>query len=310
MLAARILQRNGAPVLQNLPKPDPAPGTCQIQVLAAGLQRGDLMRAQGTYKVPELPYTIGGEGTGRLADGRRVYFGHSIPSSGAVCEWTLVPQEEVWAIPDDIDDATAIALAIAGTGALLSLEEAHIQPGENVLILGATGPLGQIAQQLSRAMGAARVVGAARGLAALERIKARGFADQVVQLGQGDDEGALKQAAASGFDVVLDCLYGPPAEAALRATAVGARMMSIGIQAGTTMTISLQDLVRRTHVGVSTSHRSAAERKAAYERLLAYARSIPLQVDSAWFDLDQVSAAWSALLSGGLAAKIIIRVRK
>ncbi|RZF63447.1 oxidoreductase [Sphingomonas populi] len=310
MRAARMLERNGTPVLQDVPEFGVPEGTCRIEVLAAGLQNGDLMRAQGRYKVPEVPYTIGGEGVGRLPDGRRVYFGHSIPESGAVCEFTIVPEEEVWPIPDEIDDSTAIALAIAGTGALVPLELARIQPGENVLILGASGPLGQIALQLSRAMGAGRVVGAARGLAALERLKQRGIADDIVQLGQGDDAAALKHASGNGFDVVLDCLYGPPAEAALRATALGARMMSIGIQAGETMTVSLKDLFQRTHFGVGTSHRSVDERRAAYERLLDFARSIPLTVESTVFDLEDVGGAWAALEAGGVAGKIIVRVKK
>lgn len=309
MRAARMLKRNGTPILQDVPEVSPPDGTRRIEVLAAGLQRGDLMRAQGIYKVPELPYTIGGEGVGRLPDGQRVYFGHSIPESGAVCEFTIVPEEEIWSIPDEIDDGTAIALAIAGTGALVPLEMANIQPGDNVLILGASGPLGQIALQLSRAMGAGRVVGAARGLAALERLKARGIADDIVQLGQGDDEAALKRAAGAGFDVVLDCLFGAPAEAALRATAHGARMMSIGIQAGTTMTVALKDLTHRSHLGVSTSHRDVGERKAAYGRLLDYARTIPIVVDSTEFDLQDVGGAWAALVTGGVAGKIIVRVK-
>lgn len=309
MRAARMLERNGTPILQDVPEIYPSEGTRRIEVLAAGLQRGDLMRSQGTYKVPALPYTIGGEGVGRLPDGQRVYFGHSIPESGAACEFTIVPDEEIWSIPDEIDDGTAIALAIAGTGALIPLEMANIQSGDNVLILGASGPLGQIALQLSKAMGAGRVVGAARGLAALERLRARGIADDIVQLGQGDDEGALKRAAGEGFNVVLDCLFGAPAEAALRATAYGARMMSIGIQAGTTMTVALKDMTHRSHFGVSTSHRDAGERKAAYERLLDYARSIPIVVNSTEFDLKDVDAAWAALETGGVAGKIIVRVK-
>ncbi len=309
MRAARMLERNGTPVLQDVSEIEVPNGTCRIEVLAAGLQNGDLLRARGLYKVPELPYTIGGEGVGRLPDGRRVYFGHSIPESGAVCEFTLVPEGEVWPIPDELDDGTAIALAIAGTGALVPLEMAQIQSGENVLILGASGPLGQIALQLSRAMGAGRVVGAARKLAPLERLKQRGIADDIVQLGKGDDEAALKSVAGSGFDVVLDCVFGPPAEAALRATAVGARMMSIGVQAGTAMTVSLKDLVSRAHFGVGTSHRSIPERRACYERLLNYALSIPMIVDSTEFELDDIGDAWAALQAGGVGGKIIVRVR-
>jgi NADPH:quinone reductase-like Zn-dependent oxidoreductase len=306
MRAAQMLERNGTPVVRDLPEPFAEPGTLKIAVDAAGIQFTDLMRAQGTYKTPDCPYIIGGEGVGHLADGTRVYFGHSIPSSGACCDWTIVPEEEVWPLAADIDDGQAIALGIAGTGALIPLEEARIKSGENVLILGATGPLGQIALQVSRALGAGRVVAAARGRPKLEALLARGVADAIVQLGQGDDEAALKAENAGGYDVVLDCVYGPPAEAAMRATAFGARMMSIGVQAGMTVTLSLRDLVRRAHIGVGTGHRPVAERRAAYERLLAYARAGQLSVDVVPFGLEQAPQAWAALQASP-GGKIVLR---
>ena len=307
MRAARMLERNGTPVVQDLPAPEAERGTVKIEVAASGLQFTDLMRAQGTYKTPDCPYTIGGEGVGRLGDGTRVYFGHSIPSSGACCEWTIVPEEEVWAIPSEVDDGQAIALGIAGTGALIPLEEAQIKPGENVLILGATGPLGQIALQVSRALGAGRVVAAARGPPKLEELQSRGLADAIVQLGQGDDDAALKAGSGGGFDVVLDCVYGPPAEAAMRATADGARMMSIGVQAGSTVTLSLRDLVWRAHFGVGTGHRPVAERRAAFERLLAYARAGQLKVDVVPFPLERAPEAWAALQNSA-GGKVVVRI--
>lgn len=306
MRAAQMLERNGTPVVLELPEPQAAPGTVKIEVIAAGIQFTDLMRSQGTYKTPECPYIIGGEGVGRLADGTRVYFGHSIPSSGACGEWTIVPEAEVWPIPAGIDDGQAIALGIAGTGALIPLEEARIKPGENVLILGATGPLGQIALQVSRALGAGRVAAAARGRAKLEDLRARGLADEIVQLGQGDDDAALQAGSAGGFDVVLDCVYGKPAEAAMRATADGGRMMSIGVQAGMTVTLSLRDLVRRAHFGVGTGHRPVAERRAAFERLLGYALAGKLVVDIVLFGLEDAAAAWAALQSSP-GGKIVLR---
>ena len=309
MRAARMLERHGVPIVADIPELPAPEGTTRIAVVAAGLQQGDLMRAKGIYKTPEVPYTIGGEGVGLLADGQRVYFGHSLPESGAACEFTVVPDDEIWPISNELDDGTVIALGIAGTGALIPLEAANIQHGENVLILGATGPLGQIALQLSRAMGAGRVIGAARSLPALERLKSRGIVDDVAQLGQGDDEAALKATAGEGFDVVLDCLYGKPAEAALRATRMGARMISIGVQAGDTMVVPLRDLFQRSHLCVGTSHRNIAERKAAFERLIGYASSLPLVVDSVSFELDHVADAWTTLQNGGAAGKIIVRIK-
>jgi hypothetical protein len=97
---------------------------------------------------------IRGEGVGRTVDDRRVYFGElSVAPFGAWAERTLVPAEEVWEVPDDVDDVLAITMGIAGTGALPPLEQVRIQPGETVLIFGATGTLGHIALQLAGVLG-------------------------------------------------------------------------------------------------------------------------------------------------------------
>ena len=309
MRAALIHERGGGPILGEVPEAEAEPGTLKVKVRAAGLQPTDILRSKGLYKAPALPYIAGGGGVGTV-DGRVVYFGQPIASSGALADWAVVPAEEVWDLPDGVDEAQAIAFGATGTGALIPLEEAKIAPGEQVLILGATGPLGQIALQVARLLGAGRVVAAARGREALERVKARGLADAIVVLGQGDDTAALKAGAAgAGFNVVLDCIYGPPAEAAMRATAVEARMMSIGIAAGMTVTLTLAELVRRSHHGVSTGHRPVAERRAAFNRLVGWHRQGQLNVDVVAFDMSDVGEAWAAQ-AGSPGSKVVVRVAR
>jgi NADPH2:quinone reductase len=294
MRAAVLTALNTPPVVREFDEPQVQPGAHLVAVSAGGGSPTELMRAAGAYGAFSPPCIVGGEGVGRLSDGRRVYFGHSLNPYGAWAEATVVPEPEVWPIPDDVDDGQAIALGTSGTGALIPLEEAKIQRGERVLILGATGPVGQIALQLARRMGAVAVVAAARNLPALERLRTRGIADEIVQLGTGDDLQALKGAAGKGFNVVLDAIFGPPAEAALRVTAPGARMMSIGVQAGFVMSVSLRDLVSRSHIGVGTGMRPVAERRAAFERLLQLSRDGQIQVDVTSFSLDDALAAWEA----------------
>src|SRR3546814_12397827 len=80
----------------------------------------------------------------------------------------------------------------------------------------------------------------------------------------------------------------------MRATAPGARMMSIGIQAGPTVALSLRDLVFRSHIGVGTGQRPAAGRRAAYDRLLDLARRGEMVIDGPRFQLDDAQAAWPA----------------
>jgi NADPH2:quinone reductase len=305
MRAAVLTALNTPPVVREFDEPQARPATHKITVSAGGGSPTELMRAAGLYGAFSPPSIVGGEGVGHLDDGSRVYFGHSLGAYGAWAESTIVSDAEVWPIPDDVSDGQAIALGISGTGALIPLEEAKIQRGECVLILGATGPVGQIALQVARRMGAAQIVAAARNLPALERLRTRGIADDIVQLGTGNDPQALKTAAGKGYDVVLDAIYGPPAEAALRATAPGARMMSIGVQAGFIMSVSLRDLVSRTHVGVGTGMRPAAERRAAFERLIDLARNGRIEVDIVSFALDDALAAWEAQRSSP-HAKIIV----
>jgi NADPH:quinone reductase len=310
MRAAVVDGLETIPYFTQVPEPSEVDGALRIKVQWAGLQPTDVLRVRGTYKNPVFPYIIGGEGVGLLEDGRRVYFGHSVPQQGAMSEITMVPRAEVWPIPDDIDARQVIALALAGLGALIPLEEAGIQPGERVLILGATGPVGQIGALAARQLGAGTVIGAARSPDALERMKARGILDDIVQLGQGDDDGALAAARGpNGYNVVLDPLFGAPAEAAMRSVAEGGRLMSIGTRAGRTMTLTLTELRRRHHHGVDTGEliRSAAERQAAFERLLAYAKVGNWVIDTLTYDLEDVQAAWAAQC-GSPHAKIIIKV--
>ena len=310
MRAVIVQALHSVPFLADQPIPEPQPGTKRIKVEWAGLQPTDVLRVQGLYKNPKFPSIVGGEGVGRLEDGARVYFGHSIPQQGAMSEYTIVPDSEIWPIAEDLDAKQVIALAIAGCGALIPLEEAHISPGDRVLILGATGPVGQVGTLVARRLGAGYVVGAARSLDALNRLKQRGMVDAVVQLGQGDDQAALAtQMGDTGYNVVLDPLFGPPGEAAFRCTANGGRVMSIGTRAGRTFTLTLMELRRRSHIGVDTGEliRTPEERRAAFERLLMYAREGKWQINTASYDLTNIEAAWNAQC-GSPKAKIVIRV--
>ena len=305
-MRAALIGTDGSFSMGTFAEPQPQPGCSLVTVSAAGIGPTDLMRAKGFFGPVGAPYVPAGEGLGHLADGRRVYFGHSKPPYGALAERTLVPDDEIWAAPPTLSDDQVVALAISGTGALLPLQEARIVPGESVLILGATGPVGQIGAQVARLLGAGRVVAAARNRPALEAMKARGDADAIVVLGQGDDENALKGAAAGGYDVVLDVIYGSPAEAAMRATRPGARMMSIGVQAGQTVSLSLRELVSRSHIGVGTGQRPAAERRAAFDRLMAMACEGNLKVNTRCYAFDDAAEAWAAQ-AGSPHGKIVIR---
>src|ERR1700759_1078311 len=141
MKAAIIVERGALPTPAEFHEPTAQPGSDLIDVDTAGLGGWDTL---GAYRLGvQYPCVIRGEGVGRrVDDGHRVYFGErSVAPFGAWAERTIVPAEEVWEVPDDVDDKTAISLGIAGTGAIVPLQHASIKSGDNVLILGATGTL-------------------------------------------------------------------------------------------------------------------------------------------------------------------------
>jgi NADPH:quinone reductase-like Zn-dependent oxidoreductase len=292
-----ITGQGAAPVYDDFPEPEPREDCVMIDVETAGLGGWDVL---GAYRLAvQYPCVLRGEGVGRAEDGRRVYFGErSVAPWGGWAERTIVPEAEVWDVPDDVDDRTAITMAIAGTGALVPLESAAIKPGETVLVLGATGTLGQLALQLARILGAGRVVGASRNAAALARLRERGIADAVVTMGTEDDVAALKSEAGEGYDVVLDLVCGAPMVAALKATRWGARIVTVGTGAGAAINISAGDLLFRTLTVVGTGQRPPEDREQIWRRLLDLSREHAIAVDHLEFDLPRIGEAWEAQKAG------------
>ncbi len=307
MKAAVLTGQGSVPVVGEFREPVAQGGAVLIEVDTAGLGGWDVL---GAYRLGvEYPCVVRGEGVGRAENGRRVYFGErSVIPFGAWAERTIVPADEVWDVPDDVDDKLAITMAIAGTGALVPMETADIQKGESVLVLGATGTIGQIALQLARLMGADRVVAASRSASALARLKERGIADEAVQLGTGDDVAALKSAAGDGFDVVFDLVCGPPMQAALKATRWGARIVTVGTGAGRDINITAGDLLFRTLTVVGTGQRPPADREQIWHRLLRMAKEHAIEVDHVEYRFDQIGEAWAAQ-QAGVYAKITAPIR-
>jgi NADPH2:quinone reductase len=308
MKAAVIAERGALPIPGEFHEPTAQPGSVLIDVDTAGLGGWDTL---GAYRLGvQYPCVIRGEGVGRrVGDGRRVYFGErSVAPFGAWAERTIVPTAEVWEVPDDVDDRTAIALGIAATGAIVPLQQANIKSGENVLILGATGTLGRIALQLARRFGAGHVVGASRSESALASLKQQGLADEVVALGGADDVTALKAVSSGGFDVVLDLVCGQPLLNALKATRWQARIMTIGTGAGRQINLDMADLLFRTLSVVGTGQRPPPDREAIWQGLLQMNRQKQFEIEYVDYPLSRVGEAWQAQQKG-VHAKIISAMR-
>src|SRR5436305_12678005 len=233
MRAAILRAYDATPEPGDFEEPVDGDGAVAADVLAAGLNPVDLRKASGAFRrAPErpLPSVAAWGGVVRMPDGSRGYFSDPVPPFGALAARTLVRPEALFPVADGVDDAVAVALGIAGLAAWLALEwTGRIRGGETVLVLGASGTVGQVAVQAARLLGAARVVAAARSTRGLERARELG-ADATVQLSATGDEltDALKEAGGGGYDLVIDPLWGEPATAAARALNRFGRLVALG----------------------------------------------------------------------------------
>ena len=205
-----------------------------------------------------------------------------------------MPEESLAELPDDVEDDVAAAVGVVGITALLALERAAPVEGARVLVLGATGAVGQMAVQLARAMGAARVVGAGRSAERLERVRELG-ADEVVELGARRPPRRPSSAPPAGSSTSSSTpLWGEPAMAALRRIATEGRLVNVGQPAGTDVRIPLETVRNRQGAihAISSGWTELERKAAAYGRVLEHVRAGRLEVDRELVPLDEVGAAW------------------
>lgn len=299
---AAVLHAHGAtPVYERFEEPVAGEGEVVVELAAAAVNPVDVRKASGAYVSgpPPLPSVVGSEGVGRIAgDGRRVYFGAPVAPFGAFAERALVRAEDPIELPDAIDDGLAAALGIAGLAAWLPLaRRARLQPGETVLVLGATGVVGQLAVQAARLLGAGRIVAAGRDAETLARARRLG-ADATVDLsaaGEGETlTAAFREAAGGALDIVHDPLWGAPAAAAVEALGVGGRLVQLGQSAGAEATfVSASVRGRQLEIlGHLNALVPADVRRDAYRTLVEHAVAGRIEVEVERMPLREVADAW------------------
>jgi NADPH:quinone reductase-like Zn-dependent oxidoreductase len=222
MNAAVLHMLGKPPRCESFQEPVARDGEVIVHVHAASLKPVDKQMAAGSHyaSARELPIVCGSDGVGHLSDGQRVFFGGCRAPFGAMGQLTVVPRRFTFPVPKEVSDETAAALPNPGVSAWLSLAfRAKLVPGENVLILGATGVAGKLAIKIAKLLGAKRVVAAGRNPQALSTLYQFG-ADATVHLDLPTNdlsEAFAREAGQSGFQVVLDYVWGRPAEAFLAA---------------------------------------------------------------------------------------------
>jgi NADPH:quinone reductase-like Zn-dependent oxidoreductase len=250
MHAALVEDFKSPPRYREIPPPVANQGEVLLKVRAAALSNLVRGQASGAHysSSTTLPFTPGNDGVGIAEDGARVYFIAPRAPFGSMAEYSVVSRAMTIPLPPEIDDTVAAALGnpgLATWGSLLG--RAKLQPGEVVLINGATGIAGKQAIQVAKYLGASKIIATGRDEEALAELPALG-ADQTISLIQPPEDllrsfrSALQE---SGVQVVLDFLWGPSAEAILAAAAGHGslqgepriRFVQIGSISGNTITL-------------------------------------------------------------------------
>lgn len=290
-----------------------------VEVLAAGLHPRVRSGANGTHYTSEgeLPLVPGVDAVGRTPEGGIAYFVADDGVAGTMAERAVMDRRRSVALPDGVDAAAVAAAMNPGMSSWVGLRRrAELQAGESVLILGATGNAGRMAIQIAKHLGAGEVIAAGRNPEVLATLPGLG-ADQVVDLGGAGGASAADRAgestgaagidalgeAASEVDVVIDYLWGKPAEAAIPAIvrrradrSRALRWVQIGSVAGPDIALPSVAL-RAANLKVMGSGQGSVSTRGIVEELPALAREIDagtFAVDAEPVPLAEVESAWTA----------------
>jgi NADPH2:quinone reductase len=203
-----------------------------------------------------------------------------------------VPGAFVVEVPDAADPALASALGIAGLAGWLPVAwRAPVREGDRVLVLGATGAVGQVAVQAAKLLGAAHVVAAGRDPKGLERALELG-ADEAVALDGDFGEPTY----------IFDPLCGEPLERAVAVASPGARIVQLGQAAAPAATLT-SAAIRGKQLdlhGFSDFAVPADVFAEHYPRLVRHAIAGEIQLEVERVGLEEIGSAW------GRSGKLVV----
>ena len=236
--------------------PVPGPGQVLIEVHAVPVNYVDIVTITGKYQFkPKLPYTPGkgpagivrgvGAGVSHVKAGDRVI---GMTEHGGYAERVLVEAVQVYRLPDRLSFIDAASMSLAFDTSWMALRErARIAAGDNVLVLGASGAVGNAAVQLARAMGAGKVMAAVSRASDYPALAAAG-ADTMIDLSLPDMKESLRAqvfaaTANHGADIIIDPVGGAIFDAAIRSIAWRGRVVVLGFAAGSIPTLKVNYLM-------------------------------------------------------------------
>ena len=314
-----------APEFADVPEPEPGPGEIRVRVHVTSVNPVDHMIRSGFFRAAQeyrFPAVFGrdlagvvqavGDGVTRFAEGDEVYgfVKRDYIGDGTFAEYVVVPEDFfVAARPSRLSLQQAGTLAQAGITALECVEAVPSDPGQVVVVNGATGGLGTFAVQIAKARGAG-VVATARSGGRAELLRSLG-ADHVVDPTQGDLVKLVREAVPEGADGFVDfvkhvdsAVIGHGEDDAHREFArLCHGILREGGRAASVTNGGVPELMGP--IGFANVHSTPSPANLARLGTLVDSGGVtPVIMDT--FSFDDIEAAFDRLLAGGIAGKIAV----
>ncbi|WP_289102465.1 NADPH:quinone oxidoreductase family protein [uncultured Marinobacter sp.] len=309
-------------VIEDVPSPKMGDRGVKIRVKAAGLNFPDTLIIEGKYQLqPPMPFSPGGELAGevievgdkvtRFKPGDRVA---ALTGFGAFAEEVVAPESNLLPVPDNMPDEKAAGfMMVYGTSYYALKQRANLQPGETLLVLGASGGVGLAAVELGKAMGA-KVIAAASSSEKLRIAKDAG-ADELINYTDEPLKDAVKKLTkGKGVDVIYDPVGGDFTEQALRTMAWNGRHLIIGFAAGdipkvpANLTLLKGCSVVGVFWGAFARNEPEVSAQNMMELLQMYSEGKIDPKVSEVFDFEQYAEALGALTGRRATGKVVLRV--
>ncbi|KAK3262366.1 hypothetical protein CYMTET_28773 [Cymbomonas tetramitiformis] len=326
MKAMRIHKLGGLEQLQletDLPTPAAGAGEVVIKSYACGVNFSDTLIAAGKYNVrPPLPFSPGFEMAGEVVEiGAEVdskwQVGDRVVGQagwGGYAEYAVVKAKSLVPVPDSLDYCTAAAFPVAYATSHIALSyKARLQPGETLLVHGASGGVGLTAVELGAAMGAT-VIATASTEAKLQIAKSRGAHHGVLSSAKDMHQQVLKLTDEKGVDVVYDPVGGECWDASMKCIGFEGRLLVIGFASGKVPQIPANQLLAKNidvlgfYIGAYFNERVEVAQKSFEEcmEMLMQGKIKPLVSDT--YPLEQTATAIALVRDRKAVGKVVVTI--
>ena len=317
MKAIRVHEFGGPDVLhlEEIPDPQPGPGQVLVKLEAVGVNPVDVYIHKGGYGKRPLPYTPGtdaagtveavGEGVTGIHAGDRVYTAGTI--TGVYAEKTLCRPEQVRLLPERLTFSQGAAVHVPYYTAYYGLHmRANAQPGETILVHGASGGVGLAAVQIAAAAGMT-VIGTAGSDEGLALVKAQGAQHVLDHSKDGYLDEVKTLTGGAGPSVILEMLANINLSKDLGALAPSGRIVVIGSRGPIEIDPRQAMQSNLSILGMSLMNATESDRVQLHAALGAGLANGTLNpIIAREFPLAEAPDAHKAIMEPGAAGKIVL----